>query len=991
MRLHRLDLSAFLAFPGTETVDFDRLGESGLFLVHGRTGAGKTSLLDAVCFAFYGEVPGAREDGASLRSDHAAPQTVTEVVLEATLRGRRLRITRAPEQARPKRRGAGTTTEAHRISVVALGEDGSEQVLATRHDDARRELGDLLGMTKEQFCQVVLLPQGGFARFLHARSDERETLLRELFDVGRFASVERWLKDRRHDAERALAAAMGEVRDTVARAEQESGAQAPDRWTDAPAQVSGWLEAQLVVAEASATTAEGACMTAGERREAAAAELTAARELHGLQTEHAAAQAALAAWEAGETGRHADQDALAAARRAAPAQARTEDLEARLAAENTAEAHAATALAAAREAGVAGDSGSGALRASAAALRLGAGRAEAMLVREREVEAEERALDQLRQRAAGHAEAVRTQATALTAAEARRPGLEADLTAARDATARLEGAEAAARQASAAAVAAAERDELAVALQGEATAHLTAREAALAAQEAHAEIVRRRLDGIAGELAGRLADGEACAVCGSLEHPAPAPAPATGLVGEDDVRAVRERAEAAMAEREARADALAALQTRLAEQRALSGDDLLTALRERAQAAARDHAATRRRAEGQVPAERALAGLARTCEETLSRLDAARNAAAQAGSQLHQRSETLEHNRGAVDAARAGERSVAARVERLAVAADAAAAAADAAEAAERCRQEARRACEGASAAAAEAGFDSVDALRAAVVDAGGCDALERRIRAYDSEVACRRAAAAREDLVAAAGRPVPGIAALEQAAATAASDADLARGTLAVAKRRHGALETLGDRLAAALAAAVPARERLAVARELADLANGVSASNRLRMRLSAYVLAARLEEVAAAATVRLEQMSGGRYALEHTDEGATGRSRGGLDLRVADAWTGRHRAPASLSGGETFLASLALALGLADVVTAEAGGARLETLFVDEGFGSLDDEGTLDEVLAVLDGLRDGGRSVGIVSHVAEMRQRIPVQLRVEKGPAGSHLARS
>jgi exonuclease SbcC len=158
--------------------------------------------------------------------------------------------------------------------------------------------------------------------------------------------------------------------------------------------------------------------------------------------------------------------------------------------------------------------------------------------------------------------------------------------------------------------------------------------------------------------------------------------------------------------------------------------------------------------------------------------------------------------------------------------------------------------------------------------------------------------------------------------------------------------------------------------------------------MRLSAYVLAARLEEVAAAATVRLQQMSGGRYALEHTDAGAKGRSRGGLDLRIIDSWTGRDRPPSSLSGGETFLASLALALGLADVVTAEAGGAALETLFVDEGFGSLDDEGTLDEVLDVLDSLRDGGRVVGIVSHVPELRQRITTQLRIEKGRDGSRV---
>jgi exonuclease SbcC len=108
---------------------------------------------------------------------------------------------------------------------------------------------------------------------------------------------------------------------------------------------------------------------------------------------------------------------------------------------------------------------------------------------------------------------------------------------------------------------------------------------------------------------------------------------------------------------------------------------------------------------------------------------------------------------------------------------------------------------------------------------------------------------------------------------------------------------------------------------------------------------------------------------------------------LRVVDGWTGAERDPASLSGGETFAASLALALGLADVVTAEAGGTLLETLFVDEGFGSLDED-TLDEVMGVLDGLRDGGRCVGLVSHVAELRQRIPVRLEVDKGRTGSHL---
>src|SRR4029077_13623252 len=185
---------------------------------------------------------------------------------------------------------------------------------------------------------------------------------------------------------------------------------------------------------------------------------------------------------------------------------------------------------------------------------------------------------------------------------------------------------------------------------------------------------------------------------------------------------------------------------------------------------------------------------------------------------------------------------------------------------------------------------------------------------------------------------------------------------------------------------------------RRLAALAAGLGA-NTLRMTLSSFVLAARLEEVAAAASERLLRMTSGRYSLIHTDARRGGgparlrplrrrrRGRSGLGLLACDGWTGVDRDTSRLSGGETFLASLALALGLADVVTAEAGGTRIEALFVDEGFGSLDED-TLEEVMTVLDGLREGGRMVGIVSHVAELRQRIPAQVRVRKGQAGSHL---
>jgi exonuclease SbcC len=990
MRLHRLELSAFLAFPGRESVDFDLLGEAGLFLLQGRTGAGKTALLDAVCFAFYGEVPGARQQAARLRSDHAAPDVPTEVTLEATLRGRRVRITRAPEQERPKLRGEGTTTEAHRVRVAAVEEDGAEIVLATRHDEARQELGDLLGMTREQFCQVVLLPQGGFARFLHAGSDEREGILRELFDVGRFADVERWLKHRKHEAEHASDAALGAVRDIVNRSAQASGAEPPEDWTHAPADALRWLDEQLVVTEASAATARVGSEEAALRSRAAEAALTKGRELAARQAEHADAAQALARWEARREGRDAAEAQLLAARRAAPVRALVDALELRSAAERQASSAADAALAAAGQAGVdvPGPAAATALRAVASELRGRAGAAEAVAPREQAVEAAASAVAGLRARAAEQAAAAKTLEAEHAAAEVRRPELEARLAAATDAAARLAGLEAEHARAGARAAQGVQRDRLAAEAEAAHAAHLAAREAAVAAEEAHGRLLRRRLDGIAAELAGRLSDGDACAVCGSLEHPSPAVPPAGGLAAEAEVDAARWAAERLVTAREQAGDSLARISAALAAATAVAGDAPLDELCAAEAAAERAHVAARTAADGREAAERELAALTRAIEDGAAGRRRAELAAGEATAEAAARDAVLADDRAAVEAARAGAPTIAERVAQLTAAAVAADAAAARLDAAGTCAHEAEQARTGVAAAAAEAGFATLGALRDALLDDAACTSLDQKLREYDDELTARRTAAARPELLDAAGEPAPDVPVLEAAAAEASAAAVRAQEERVLAARRHGELETLRGRLDEAVAAAGPARERFALIREVADLANGTSASNALRMRLSAYVLAARLEAVAAAATVRLQRMSGGRYALEHADDTAKGNRRGGLDLRVIDAWTGRDRPPSSLSGGETFLASLSLALGLADVVTAEAGGTRLETLFVDEGFGSLDDEGTLDEVLEVLDSLRDGGRAIGIVSHVAELRQRVPVQLRVEKGRTGSHL---
>ncbi|MCI0386404.1 AAA family ATPase, partial [Streptomyces sp. CNQ085] len=205
MRLHRLAVTAFGPFGDTQEVDFDELSSAGLFLLHGPTGAGKTSVLDAVCYALYGGVPGARQaSGPSrLRSDHADHGTRTEVVLELTVGGRRLEVTRQPEQRRPKKRGTGMTTDKAQSWLREYdAAAGAWKALSRSHQEIGEELAQLLGMSREQFCQVVLLPQGDFARFLRAGAEERAKLLGRLFDTRRFAAVEEYLAESRTAAQR---------------------------------------------------------------------------------------------------------------------------------------------------------------------------------------------------------------------------------------------------------------------------------------------------------------------------------------------------------------------------------------------------------------------------------------------------------------------------------------------------------------------------------------------------------------------------------------------------------------------------------------------------------------------------------------------------------------------------------------------------------------------------------------------------------------------
>ncbi|MET8564263.1 SMC family ATPase, partial [Streptomyces flaveolus] len=274
MRLHRLDITAFGPFGGAQTVDFDALSAAGLFLLHGPTGAGKTSVLDAVCYALYGSVPGARQSGQgmNLRSDHARPGTRTEVRLELTVAGRRLEITRQPPWERPKLRGTGTTVDKAQTWLREYdGTAGAWQDRSRSHQEVGEEITQLLGMSREQFCQVVLLPQGDFARLLRADAEARGRLLGRLFDTQRFADVEKRLAERRRATEARVREGDTALLADAHRMQQEAGdaMELPDLAPGDP----GLAEAVLGAAAVARSTAR-------ERLTAAHCRLSAAESAH---------------------------------------------------------------------------------------------------------------------------------------------------------------------------------------------------------------------------------------------------------------------------------------------------------------------------------------------------------------------------------------------------------------------------------------------------------------------------------------------------------------------------------------------------------------------------------------------------------------------------------------------------------------------------------------------------------------------------------------
>jgi exonuclease SbcC len=1007
MRPHRLRVTAFGAFGGTVEVCFDDLATAGLFLLHGETGAGKTTLLDAVGFALYGQVPGERAKTKRLRSDHAAADTPTEVQLEATLGGRRMRITRKPEQQRPKRRGGGTTTEPAKI-VLEECDGATWRTVSTRAGEADDEIKDLMGMSASQFFQVVLLPQGQFADFLHADANDRQKLLQKLFGTDRFRAVEEWLADRRRTTARAVEEAELAVRELTARVAQVAGPASPDD-TGEPSDDPdarpdpGWAPRLAEVAALAAATSQ--TEVRGHRAELdqalgrqRAAEKLAERQRRRADALHTRDQLEVAAPDIKE--RRAELGAALRGAEVAPALEEADRTAAALAEARRAEREARAALIqipaprSGARSEARSEAGPAELRAVAQEHITRSGRLDALRSLEQQAAAEDRTATAARTAATVLAGQLAPAEQATAVQHEQRPRLVSQRDQAREAAERLPGVQAEADRYQRAAA------DMAGLVQARSDSGQHS-QAYIAAKLDHADLVNEaarlrmaRIDGMRAELAAALVDGAPCPVCGSLDHPE-----LCELTGE---RVTREQEEAAVAEAATageRAETIGArlgaadvrvsdLSARLESDGFAIAADLpsLRAEAGRLAAASRDlRAETERLAAIRLPdLQTALDTLDRDLADAQVRLveltdqhaaELRRAADADQRAAGHRESLIAQLD-GAVDLEEA--------LTRERTAAAALSTAADAADTTVRAQADASRAVDLAAKAATEAGFPDPEAARQARRTAGWRTQADRDIRDHEAAVRAVAELLADPDLNVPLDPPadVDGTTAAVADARQAHDDALAAHDR---AQHRAEQLADLAPRLTVSLAELDPVVARADEARRLADLAAGQGA-NTLRMTLSAFVLAARLEEVAAAASERLLAMTSGRYSLIHTDA-RRGAGRSGLGLLACDAWTGVDRDTSTLSGGETFLASLALALGLADVVTAEAGGTRIEALFVDEGFGSLDEE-TLDEVMTVLDGLREGGRMVGIVSHVAELKQRIPAQVRVHKGQSGSHL---
>ena len=858
MRPIKLEMTAFGPYAGTEIIDFAAFGERCLFLVTGDTGAGKTAIFDAISFALYGESSGGVRETKGFHSDFAARDQACCVTLEFAHGNQTYTVRRSPSHMAPKRGGG----ERLRPATAELTCGDGRSWSSPREVD--RAIPEILGLTGEQYAQVVMIAQGEFRKILLAKSEERRALLSRVFGTELYREIEKQLRIHSAEAKAALDRACARHASALSRV----------HWAG--------------------EAANGSPERAGEAVERLAKQVAEEEERHAALSQEVEA---------------ARESSAALREQLVRAQSQNQGVE-RL--------HAA--------------------REHRTVLAARAGEIEAL---ERALDAAERAErlrpDEALYRRESGARAQAESAAAACEAEAARSAQERELAAQlrRTAEARLPRREELMRRV----------EQMSQMLPRFREAGLARREAEQAAANAsatierqsaaeaeYAELHRLYLLDQAGILADALRPGEPCPVCGSTAHPSPA----AHIHGAPD----KQRVDAA--------------------------------------ARARDRAAeAAKRAAGESGAAR------EKCAALLAALDVANEG-------------DLDARERACRAECEAARAEAAEIQSAWNAADAAARLAGDAHSAAVARCDAalarRSEAQTSEAAARDAflnglgdqGFGSEEAYRAALRTPAERADMRRGIDRWRTDV---QSAEAQIGELAGMwdGRDridTDELARQIEAASSACKEADASERALqARLEANRAALNELRD-CAKELASAI---EVAGNAEILSQTAAGLLAGSN-RLPFESYILRYYFQRVIAAANRRLEGMSDGRYRLRSRQSGA-GSARGGLDLMVLDLFTDREREVSSLSGGESFIASLALALGFADVVQAESGGARVDAVFIDEGFGSLDED-TLRRAIRTLEDLTGGDRLVGVISHVAELRDRIGPKIIVEKTARGSRV---
>ncbi|NBC97011.1 MAG: AAA family ATPase [Deinococcus-Thermus bacterium] len=995
MKPLRLELHGFGPYPGAQEVDFAALGRHGLFLIHGPTGSGKSTLLDAITYALFDPrtVERGGTDFVSAARDEGSP---TRVVFDFELHGQRLRVDRRPTQPRP----SGATSRPAEGTLERLDGDGRPvEVLAAKPTDVTREIEALFGCSAEQFRQTVILPQGAFREVVTDERTRRE-VLRRVFATDRFARLQERLKE-----------AAGRLR--------ERGRTLEDRRTQVfdAAEVGSRDELEAAVAQAQAAAQEA--RTVRDRADARRAEASAALDrgrhraarfeererlrarLQELEASAEEIEVQRARWEAGRRAariRHVRQARDKA--RATLASATAAHDQAASDVEKAREVHEQAALALERERAREAER-TAATEERERLERLERDVRDLATVRQRRDEARERATAHER-RAAELTEAVESDAEHRRTLETERTEVAPVAARLADLAERLQDIER-------------RRDDLGELLDAERRIADLAREQeeverapdelATAGATRLLDVIRERA---AGLVAHDLAPGEPCPVCGATEHPHPHPPgdaevlrAALARYGEVQERLAGLRARTAEAAERRRAlaerhgwtdgerpdpEALAAERTELAERRDAARqagtrleeiDETLTRIRAEAERRAHERDEARAQAgeqrtlampldervqeiHGRVPEPLRDPEMFASALETARRAEAGLKEAWDAAQQAHREAQsTLTNAR-----TRLQERETAVQ---------------DATVAATTADEELRDALQ-------EHGFAGEEELAAAELPDERLAELERAVAKHDEAVADARTrlAALDEELDGADLPDLEALSSAHEAARQAWAEADAA---FRDAERRAGEVRGLLERLARAEADAAELEQRLRAARKLADLASG-QIRGRAKIDFETFVLQSIFGQVLEIGNAHLRRMTGGRYALHLADDASQASARG-LELEVADHHAGGARRPAkTLSGGEGFLAALALALGLSESARRASGGLELGALFVDEGFGSLD-EAALDRVVGILRSLpASEDRMVGVITHVEELKRRIPTQLLVVPGESGSRI---